>query len=65
MPFKYLTNRSDNSSNAHKNRTVEAIWSNYVTNYDNVQGDLFVNDHPNGFAEGSVGKKNSIQCDAA
>jgi site-specific DNA-adenine methylase len=41
LPFKYLTSRSDNLSNAHKNRTVEAIWSNHKTNYDNVQVSLF------------------------
>lgn len=37
LPFRFLTSRSDNSSNAHKNKTVEAIWSNIPTNYDNEQ----------------------------
>ena len=43
LPFNFLTSRSDNLSNAHKNKTVECIWSNHKTNYDNVQTDLFAN----------------------
>lgn len=37
LPFKFLTSRSDNSSNAHKNKTIECIWSNMKTNYDYEQ----------------------------
>ena len=41
LPFKPMTKRSDNSANTHKGRTVEAIWSNHITNYDNEQMSLF------------------------
>lgn len=41
LPFRQLTKRSDNSANAHKSKTIEAIWSNLKTNYDAVQQSLF------------------------
>jgi site-specific DNA-adenine methylase len=40
LPFKEMTKRCDNLSNAHKKRTVEVIWSNHKTNYDAVQQSL-------------------------
>jgi len=41
MDFKPFVKRCDNSANAHKNKTREAIWSNYETNFDYKQCSLF------------------------
>ncbi len=41
LPFNVLTERCDNSANAHKQRTVEAIWTNYPTSYSVLQQSLF------------------------
>lgn len=41
LPFKFLTDRADNTSNAHKNKVSEVIWSNQKTNYDFTQISMF------------------------
>ena len=37
LNFKEFILRCDNSANAHKNKTIEAIWTNFKTQYDSVQ----------------------------
>ncbi len=41
LDFKEFVSRCDNSANAHGNKTTEAIWTNFKTQYDSIQQDLF------------------------
>lgn len=42
LDFKEFVLRCDNSANAHKNKTTEAIWTNFKTQYDSIQQELFL-----------------------